>query len=98
MNRKIAGTLLAMAALSWAEPSPTPGNPETNASDRNFDTNQPNSIPGGAQKMKDGSNRAMNKIDKGIHKGARKSKNGAHKAKVNTEKAVDDLTEPAVKP
>lgn len=92
-----AAVVLSTTAV-FADPTPTPGNPDTNASDRNYDTNQPNSIPGGLQKMEDGGNRALNNVDKGVHKAARKTKRGAHKAKVKSEKAADKMMEPAVEP
>jgi hypothetical protein len=101
LDRSVAaacGMVMLFALTAFAEPSPTPGNPDTNASDRNFDTNQPNSIPGGMQKAEDGSNRAMNKVDRGVHKGIRKTKHGARRAKQKAKNAADTITEPAVKP
>src|ERR1700694_1980620 len=90
--------VLLSAVAAFADPAPTSGNSQTNASDRNFDTNQPNSIPGGAQKTEDGANRALNHVDSGVHKMARKTKHGAHRAKRKAEKAEDKMTEPAIKP
>jgi hypothetical protein len=64
-------------------------NPQTNASDRNFDTNQPNSVPGAGQKAEDGANRALNNVDQGVHKAIGGTKKGAHKAKKGAKKAAD---------
>jgi hypothetical protein len=92
-----AGVIL-MAVAVFADTPPSPSNPDTNASDRNFDTNQPNSIPGGAQKAEDAGNRALNKVDSGVHKGLHKTKKGAHHAKKKTSESMDKMTEPAKKP
>src|SRR5256885_5605479 len=81
--------LLSVAAL--ADPSPTPGTPDTNASDQNYDTTQPNSVPGGMEKAKDASNRGMNKVDNGVHKAGRKTRRHAHKAK----RKAHQVTQPA---
>jgi len=100
--QKSVGTLfvitLLAASVGFAETAPTSGNPQTNASDRNYDTNQPNSVPGGLQKAEDGGNRALNHVDAGVHKGIRKTKHAGHKAKAKTKEAASDLSEPAVKP
>ncbi|SRR5258708_446659 len=96
--RGSCAVLMLATAASFADPSPTPGNPSTNASDRNYDTNQPNSVPGGVQKMEDGANRGLNKVDNGVHSMGRKTKRGAHKAKRKAGEAVDQMSEPAIKP
>jgi hypothetical protein len=96
--RGACAAVLLMAVAAYAEPNPTAGNPDTDASDRNYDVDQPNSVPGGAQKAKDAGNRALNKVDEGVHKGIHKTKKGAKKAGAKTEEAIDDLSEPAKKP
>jgi hypothetical protein len=96
--RGACAAVLLMAAVSFADSTATPGNPDTNASDRNYDTNQPNSVPGGLQKMEDGGNRALNKVDDGVHKGVHKTKKGTKKAKKKTAEKVDELSEPAREP
>jgi len=73
-------------------------NPDTNASDKNYDTNQPNSIPGGMQKAEDAGNRGMNKVDEGVHKGIHKSKKTAHKAKSKSKDTYDKAMAPAKEP
>lgn len=103
-NARIVVPVLALAVLCagsqfvWSDASPTKGNSETNASDRNFDTNQPNSVPGAVQKTNDGANRALNKVDVTTHKVIRKTKSGAHKTSEKTKDAYDKATEPAIKP
>ncbi len=86
------------AVVAFADPTPTPGNPDTNASDRNYDTNQPNSIPGGVQKAEDAGNRGLNKVDDTVHKGVKKTKKGMHHAHHKAHQGMDKMTEPAVKP
>lgn len=89
----VAGLLLAFSMGAVAAE-----NPQTDASDRNFDTNQPNSIPGGIQKAEDGANRGLNKVDRGVHKGIHKTKKGAHKAHTKMKEGVDKAMEPAHEP
>ena len=83
--------VLLSAVASFADPAPTPGNPDTNASDKNFDTNQPNTIGGGLQKAEDGGNRALNHVDRGTHKAIHKTKRGAHKVKKGAHNAADSV-------
>jgi hypothetical protein len=96
--RGACAAIMLLAVAAYADPTPTAGNPDTNASDQNYDTDQPNSIPGGVQKTEDAGNRALNKVDKGVHKGIHKTKKGAKKAKAKTEETTDNMTEPATKP
>ena len=101
MERSLRGActaILLLSGVALGESAPTAGNPDTNASDRNYDTNQPNSVPGGLRKAEDGSNRALNKVDRGVHKGIRKTKRGAKKAKAKTNKTMDEMSEPAHEP
>jgi hypothetical protein len=101
IDRRLRGAcsaVMLLAAVAFADTTPTPGNPDTNASDRNYDRNQPNSIPGGLQKMEDGGNRALNKVDEGVHTGIDKTKKGSKKAKKKTEQKIDQLSEPAHEP
>jgi len=96
--RGACAAVLLVAAVCFADSTTTSGNPETNASDRNFDTNQPNSAPGGMQKATDAANRGMNKVDQGVHKGIHGTKKGSKKAAKKTNEAMDDLSTPAKKP
>jgi hypothetical protein len=99
IDRRLRGAcsaIMLMATVAFADT--TPGNPDTNASDRNYETNQPDSVPGTMQKMEDGGNRALNKVDNGVHKGVHKTKKGAKKAKHKSEKKLDELSEPAHEP
>jgi hypothetical protein len=93
--RVACGFVLLAGAAAFADPSPSAGNPDTNASDKNFDTNQPNTIGGAAQKTEDGANRALNKVDNGVHKVAGKSKKAGKKAKKATSEAASDVKESA---
>jgi hypothetical protein len=95
-------SLIALVVLSfltggigWAADS---ANPQTDASDKNMDVNQPNSVPGAMQKTEDAGNRAMNSVDKGVHKGVRKTKRAGHKASQKTKAAGDKMMEPAKEP
>ncbi len=90
--------VMLATAVSLADPSPSMGNPDTNASDRNYDTNQPNSAPGAIQKTQDAGNRALNHVDNGVHKGIRKTKHAGHRAKRKMHEEADKMSEPAVKP
>jgi hypothetical protein len=96
--RRACAAVILMAAAAFADTTPTPGNPDTNASDRNYDTNQPNSAPGAAQKAEDAGNRGMNKVDETVHKGIHKTKKSTHHAKKKSHDAMDEMTEPAKKP
>jgi hypothetical protein len=93
---RVACSFVMLAGVAaFADPTQTTGNPETNASDKNFDTNQPNTIGGAAQKTEDGANRALNNVDSGVHKVAGKSKKAGKKAKKKTNEAVDDVNRSA---
>jgi len=92
------GVILLAAVAAFGDYSPTPGNPDTNDSDRNYDTNQPNSVPGAVQKTEDAGNRGLNKVDRGIHNGIHKTKRAGHKTKKKMNDEADKLTEPANKP
>ena len=91
-------TLIAVTLLAFCGTGHAGKNPETEASDRNFETNQPNSIPGGLQKAEDGGNRALNTVDEGVHKGASKAKKGAKKAGEATKETYDKAMAPAIEP
>ena len=101
----VAALVLGFGAPIFADSS----NPQTEASDRNFDTNQPNSVPGGMQKTKDGANRALDGVDHATHKVVHKTRHGMHKAhakmhnakedmKEDAREAKDNVTAPAIKP
>lgn len=87
----VAAAVLSLGMPVRADESPSAGNPQTNASDRNADVNQPNTIGGGMQKTEDVGNRALNKLDNGVHKVAHKSKRAGHKAKKKAGDAAQDV-------
>jgi hypothetical protein len=91
--RVVLGVVALSGTAAFADPAPTSGNPDTNASDKNFDANQPNTIGGGMQKTEDGANRAMNKVDRGVHKVAKGSRKAGKKAKEGTKEAASDVKE-----
>jgi hypothetical protein len=93
-----AGISLLTAAIARCDPGPTTGNPETNASDRNYDRSQPNSAPGTLQKANDGGNRGLNKVDETTHKVIRKVNAGARHGTAKTKRAWNKATAPANKP
>ncbi len=94
MQYVMRGALAAVAlstVMAFAETSPTSGNPQTNASDRNMDTNQPNTVGGCVQKTEDAANRGLNHVDSGVHKMVRKTKHGAHRAKRGANNALNSV-------
>jgi hypothetical protein len=96
--RGACAAVMFAAFMAFADTSANPRNPQTNASDRNFDTPQPDSIPGGLQKAEDGANRGLNKVDQGVHKLVGKSRRGARRAKKKAGATAQRLGEPAKKP
>jgi hypothetical protein len=97
IDRSLRGAcafVILAGAAAFAEPTTgSNANPETNASDKNFDENQPNTIGGGLQKTEDAGNRALNKVDRGVHKGVNKTKRGGKKAKKKSNDALESVDE-----
>src|SRR3954471_12042335 len=91
--RSACTMVMMLAVAAFADTSPSSGNPQTNASDKNYDTNQPNSAPGALQKSEDAANRGLNKVDNGVHKAVGKSKKGAHSAKKKTNEGLNKVDE-----
>jgi hypothetical protein len=86
----IAGALILLSA-AWAPAD----NPQTDRSDKNYDTAQPNTIGGALQKTKDGANRGLNKIDKGLHSGGHKIKKGANVALQKVDDSIHTRNKPS---
>ena len=76
----MGGFLLPLTGRSlWAD------NPETDRSAANFD----NKETGALQHTKDGTNRALNGVDSGVHQAGREVKRGAGKGKKKTNDALN---------
>jgi|GEM_PF-1804208 len=80
----VCGIILLMTSLAMAD------NPDTDRSDKHFDTPQPHTIGGALVKTKDGVNRGLNKMDNGLHKGARKTKQHANSALNKVDTSIHD--------